>query len=811
MNTKIRIYYLYFVISTKHDFQLVYVSFFDTFVKKEIALKTEEEIRNELASVIENDPNNYSRILSLSNELARFDKDNVRFSVDAGIINRLGIELVGKRETAVAELVKNAYDADAPTIDLIFENAYNSGGQLYILDTGEGMTREQLVNGFMRLSSSDKIHNPISKIYKRKKAGKKGIGRFATQRLGDKLTIITQTKESDQALMVTIDWNKFDVDKDIASVANKIIEVAKQKEKGTDLIISNLRDGWSDAYLKRIYRHISSLLQPFPLSKEKKDRSIDPGFSASIYRESKNVQTLIVDEAEAFYNHALAVIEGFVDENGQGYWKVSSDKFNYNTKPDLYRKEFQKIGKYKESEISPFSYIKDVHFKAYYFIYDSSLLPPQTLSYIRGVAVENGGIRLYRNGFRVLPYGEQGDDWIGLDYSVTRRTVLAPHQNNSFFGFVEIKDSVADLFEETASREGLLENDAFFELKDYIFRVVINSVLKVAELRQRKGAAAQKDWKSKEKLSEVVDKGIYELKNLIDDLKAEESSRKYDEQDQWEREQERESFKERFKTVLEDVIENREEEKKETQKLIDENNMLRILAGLGLVIGEFVHEIKRFLPGFDAEIKFLEKVLKDNPKVLERLVLLEKNLKSFGSYTSYFDETISRNVIREIEPINMKVVISDFLNVIENDLHRSDIIMTDPIYKDFDIITLPMHPSEWASILFNFYTNAKKAIAKTNRQGKIGIRSGVEGNKIFLEFSDNGIGIPESNKDLVFDAFFTTSSARGKDAKDIEVNVGTGLGLKIVRDIIESYKGSIEVIEPLEGYATTIRIELPKN
>ncbi len=132
------------------------------------------------------------------------------------------------------------------------------------------MDKEQLVNGFMRLSSSDKIHNPISNKYKRQRAGKKGIGRFATQRLGDKLTIITQTENSQEALKVVINWDEFQTDKDLLTISSRIEFIPKEKEEGTTLIIEGLREGWSDAMIKRVYRYTSELLQPFPLSKKKK-------------------------------------------------------------------------------------------------------------------------------------------------------------------------------------------------------------------------------------------------------------------------------------------------------------------------------------------------------------------------------------------------------------------------------------------------------------------------------------------------------------------------------------------------------------
>src|SRR5690554_1466009 len=118
------------------------------------------ELKQKLSEEIKKENSDNNIIITLSNEIAKLDNNEVRFSVDAGIINRLGKELVGRHETAVSELVKNSYDADATEVNLIFENAWSSGGILIIEDNGHGMDKEQLVKGSMRLSSSDKIHNP---------------------------------------------------------------------------------------------------------------------------------------------------------------------------------------------------------------------------------------------------------------------------------------------------------------------------------------------------------------------------------------------------------------------------------------------------------------------------------------------------------------------------------------------------------------------------------------------------------------------------------------------------------------------------
>ena len=754
-------------------------------------------LKKKLNKELQKEESNNDLILSLSQEIAQLDKTQVRFSVDAGIISRLGKELVGRHETAVSELVKNSYDADALEVKLIFEDTSEKQGTLYIEDDGIGMTREQLINGFMRLSSTDKIHNPVSYRYKRIRAGKKGIGRFATQRLGTKLTVITQTLESKSALKIEIDWDRFELDKDLLLISNKIVEIKKIKEEGTNLIIEDLRDTWSDAMIKRAYRYTSDLIQPFPLSKKRKlteKKRVDPGFKSNYYRKNNTKLEAIINDEVAFLEHALAEIEGYVDK-GQGIWSLKSKKLEFPEEVFL-------IGKDRENEDSKFEFIKNVHFKCYYFIYRSDLLPSRTLSFIQEIANETGGIRLYRNGFRVLPYGEKGNDWIGLDESTRKNVIIAPHQNNSFFGFVEITDETGDLFDETSSRENLIENDAFVELTDFIYRSITSAVLKVAELRKRKGTAGQRDWQ-KQKPDERVDKAISDLTKFIDSSKKEDQDSESSEKEKRNQHQ--------YKNILDDLIEARQEEKKEREQLIDELNMLRVLAGLGLVIGEFVHEVQRFLPAFDIDIKYLKRAVKDFAEALKRVKRLDENLGGFTIYTSYFYETVSRNVLRELKPIEIRDVVHSFEEIIKNDIKSSDFIFHKPVFEDYDLWTVPMHQSEWASILFNFYTNSKKAIRRANTKGEIFIRAGKEREIIFVEFSDNGDGISPKDEEKIFDAFFTTISAASLSASERDSMQGIGLGLKIVRDIVESYGGEIFVTTPQNGFKTTIRIEIPAN
>lgn len=774
------------------------------------------EIKAALEKLLKEEEIDYSRFTALSNELVKQDREHVRFSVDAGIINRLGKELVGRAETAISELIKNAYDAEASYAHLVFKNAYAPGGSLVIEDDGLGMTYDELINGFMRISSSDKVHRPISPNYKRRKAGKKGIGRFAAQRLGEQLIIVTQTENSEQAIKATINWADYVMDSEINEVVGRIEYVEKERTRGTTLYINGLLDGWSSLAILRAYRYTEDLLIPEPLSRERKNwdkQRDDPGFKAILYRDSVSEKTKVIDENIAFYDHALAVIEGYIDDNGQGYWRMWSSKL------DVPKGDYHKIGVDRENNDTPYSTAHSIHFKTYYFIYERSLIPGALFSYVKNLGSEVGGIRLYRNGFRVPPYGEKNNDWIGLDESVRRRTFVFPHQNQSFFGYVEIDDCATELFEETSSREGLIENQAFDEIRDFVYRVITTACLEVAGLRKRKQTANQKDWEKKTG-SQKIKEAIEEFSTLIGEEKARgqnddnEKAESYDGDNRYEQDERRR----RYEGVYEKIKEGQEEQDAHNETLLNELNMTRVLAGLGLAIGEFIHEIKYYFPGFTAEINFLKTLLADNVGALKRLTLLQSNFTSMESYLTFFDNSISKNARRVLEIINVKEEIKKFEDVIEGDRKRANIDVKDNREHEsvlfVDMKTVPMHPSEWASIFFNLYSNAKKAIKRSPQRnnGRILIECAQIGENIILDFSDNGSGVDPTIKDKIFDAFITTTSAASQGSTDDEIYTGTGLGLSILKDIISSYDGKIYLLEiPKDGYNTTFRIEIPKQ
>lgn len=717
----------------------------------------------------------------------------VGFSVDAGLIQRLGYELVGRAETAVAELIKNSYDADATAVNIDFIESSQVGGTLLVVDNGVGMTEEQLINGFMRISSTDKVHHPTSVKYGRTKAGRKGIGRFAAQRLGDKLTIITQTKESEYAIELTIEWNKYVIDVDLSSITFPIKRVEKDREEGTTLIIDNLRERWTDAAIKRVFRYVLDLFQPDYLSERSRINNLaiqdEESFKVNFFQTLNNEKKPFLNEQISIFDKALAVFEGSINDNHCGIVSVKSESLGLNDSIEI---------NYSD-EIHEFPYLRNVYFKIHYFIYNriqyyNNCISSIDLNKIQELSKTASGVKLYRNGFRVLPYGEPTDDWTNIDrrWSSESGRVNVPMSNKNLFGFVEIIDSDGTTFEETASREGLIENEAYRQLADFINKSIVAVRGRIAEK-----ITVFKENNNKDDFTEETDTKVRTTQEMFEQLKSildgknQQSKEDIDNND------------------IDNDIRSGHVIINQLADLIEEAGMLRVLAGLGLTIGEFTHEIKQFQPSVYGHISKLNQLELDinAQKQVDGIKVDFDNL--FG-YTKFFSTTISQNTNREKEPVDLLAVIDIFYKTIRNDLAKNGIDFKIE-ELDFDVVTLPMHKSEWSSILYNLYTNSRKAIKRANVEGKILVEVGIEDTNTFILFHDNGDGIPEKNRGRIFNAFFSTSTPASYSAPNEEQLVGTGLGLKIVKDIVLSYKGNITLFTPKEGYSTCFKITIPQN
>ncbi|TRV24383.1 MAG: sensor histidine kinase [Microcystis flos-aquae Mf_WU_F_19750830_S460] len=759
---------------------------------------TEQQVKQQLQNALADKRTDYGRILALAHELSRQDQSSVRFSVDASHISRLGLELVSKQETAISELVKNAYDADSATVDVVFKNSSQKGGSLEVIDSGNGMTRAQLLDGFMRISTADKVSEPRSPVFGRQRAGRKGIGRFAAQRLGRRLRVLTQREGESYSLEIGVDWDKFQSGVDLHQIANQVVVAEPRSTKGTTLIIDGLRDAWTEAQIKRAYRYISELIQPFPLDRKSIAKppegkyKTDPGFKAAFYREHDNNLTAIASDEQDIYGAAIAKISARVDDKGQAWYSVESSRYPISIVHAALKPE-PKLRSRDGANGLHYAAIGGVQLTAHYF--QQNELPSGSRGLVREVLSRVGGIRLYRNGFRVLPYGEDYDDWLGLQRSSALRELLPPHHSSNFIGFVEIKDVEGERFQETASREGLVENEAFFQLQDFAYRALVAGVMEIARVRNKKVFAS--DERRDKPDSRRVHRGLRERASDAAARLREIATGVDTEQSRVTEEHDRRSF-----TAIADEI---EQIGAKSEEALEEVGMLRVLASLGLTIGEFTHEVRHALAALWVAIEGVRRQGTDGAlaeRLADQVLLLR-------SYMRYFDDAVTQNAHRTLEAHELRDILNEFVEVMRPTLDRQK-VKIELSLKGYDLFARPMHKSEWASILLNLFTNSLKAIHRASVAGRILISAKAVDEALQIDFLDNGDGIPPHNWEKVFDAFFTTSAPPGALSTHTEQLVGTGLGLKIVRDILDAAGGDIEVVEPLATFTTCIRINVPR-
>lgn len=727
--------------------------------------------------------------------------EKLRFAADATIITRIGKELVAKQETALIELVKNAFDADATKVDVVFGEG-PTGAELQIIDNGTGMGRAELVDGFLRLASNLKVTSPRSSVFGRQRAGSKGIGRFAAQRLGERLTLTTRTADMSSGLRLHVNWNEFAAGRDLNAV-EVTVEEASECERGTVLQIQGLRDEWTDAQIRRCFRGVLELQQPFPVAPVQGDDGADPGFIVRFKRKNELLgdDTAVADLQTEILDNLHAIIEMQVDDRGRATWRISKNRFGDT-------RDWQPIHhEHQESSDPPaYAFLRNVWMKAHYVVLDRRLLSSLVYTRVRDVLSGSGGIRLYRNGFRVVPYGDPDNDWLHLDEVYAKRALLAPLANRNFFGLVEVRDASGELFEERTSREGLIETPAFVELRDLASSVLVTAATRMSEDRGRKtraGGRAKRTATSgaPDPLAEVTEavKAVQDAAEKVAESGSSGSAQ----------------LAQQVRGVVQLVEAKRSEFAREKEDLADEASMLRFLATLGMTSAEFNHETGMTFDAFRLDFERILEIAKaasaDNDPVQAQADRAAAMLQRLDTLTSYLNGLASARSARAMDPVSLKRALDDFFRGMRLQAQAQSVSLTveSPPYDP--LFTRPMHRAEIASILLNLYTNALKAIKRRGGARKIAIavcRIPVQA-KVQIRFSDTGDGIPMENRERIFDAFYTTTAAPSAGSSDIQHATGTGLGLWIVHQIVDNARGEIRVVDGEGEFTTCVEVELP--
>ncbi|HEY8559494.1 MAG TPA: sensor histidine kinase [Pyrinomonadaceae bacterium] len=366
----------------------------------------------------------------------------LKFEPSARIQGLFGRELISNDYVAIAETVRNSYDAGAKEITITLSP--NNPQKFTILDTGTGMSTTEFQKVWMTPGYSEKSGS-TEQEGGRRTLGEKGIGRFAVDKLASKL-VVTTKKENRKAISAIFDWTKFENQntklKDIGIPFKEVEDEELNKQgQGTRLELINLRKVWTETDWNNLRNELKKILSPSDTIKKFKIIANAKGWESGEIKPNFNGQ-------EAYYYFFS------INKKGQILWTL--------TRPDKI------IEKLKEKDITvpktdsksdltenKFGFISG-HF---YFFEKPALIKNQGYDY---------GVGIYRDGFRVEPYGSKEDDWLGVKSKRASRQGHAPITPSRLFGYIEISRENNPNLIDLTNREGIQESEEFYDFQEKV-------------------------------------------------------------------------------------------------------------------------------------------------------------------------------------------------------------------------------------------------------------------------------------------------------------------------------------------------------
>ncbi|MGI4735059.1 MAG: ATP-binding protein [Janthinobacterium lividum] len=479
------------------------------------------------------------------------DKDWLfNFDISPNVVQQLGEDLVSDEVTALLELVKNSYDADADYVNVVINTQAKEydeevlkptpNGFITIEDNGIGMNADDIKNGWLVISVSRKREmkrQGITTDRKRTPMGDKGLGRLSTQRLGSELEMITSIKDPHK-YVVSFNWEDFKRKERLTQVPVSLSQLIKKQENpGTKLIITTLSDpnAWTGDMRVSIQNKLSQLISPFdearafnvfltidgtpfPLATIAATvRKTAASTYKFIYNGGKNLiitgkiklsKLRVIKESDQYNRYLVA-------DQGREFFNFITDSSNKHVVPDI---------EFDGSEGWLLSFKKDIPIDSIIglnrieFMGSSNIADPGSFQgEIDDFRIESdditdsifdnraeyrdflkrlNGIRVFRNGFGIRPFGFDGNDWMRLGSNQTSGNSFYGLRPSNVVGYVSLSGGVNDVLREKTDREGFVENEYsrnFFILMDFIRDRINNNIEAI-----RRAYNAFKDKRMKE-------------------------------------------------------------------------------------------------------------------------------------------------------------------------------------------------------------------------------------------------------------------------------------------------------------------------
>lgn len=751
-------------------------------------------------------------------------QNELHFKISTGLKDLLGQDLITNEFIAVFELVKNSFDAHANEVYIVFEELNTPNAKIRIIDSGKGMTRSDLIDKWLFVAYSAKRDGTEDKKndYRenlksnRYYAGAKGVGRFSCDRLGKELTLFSKSKDQNSVIeKLEVDWSYFELDskklfKDIpvksSTVSNFPAEYSKYNiTNGTILEITNLRDIWNRDKILDLKSSLAKLILPkfneenddsFQIIVESKDE---------LARDQEYISDCKRDNIEPDPKNIVnGPVENFIFETlnlktTQIQSSVSKDGQLLTTKL-IDRGEFI----YEVQEENGFDLLEDITIQIFFL---NRAAKWNFTNKMNTEVVNYGNLFMYKNGFRIHPYGNPRDDSYGID--ARKAQGYSRHLGTrEIIGKIEINGNNPALRETTSRDGGLIKNSSFEQLLDYI-KIILVRLEKYVVDAKNWGVDDEdlKDLQSNDSNTGIVkllsnisnDSKIKNIKyndNIADilDIHEERSAKKLlknfkriaSESNDTDLERKASELEKKLKSLQrakEEAERLRVKEKEESQKReekLKKTNKYLLSVGKELsteaigLVHHISHKLSQTTPQLDSLIRAISRDKFDKKSILKKLSDIKLNTEQV--------EKISRLVIRSNFDLLVSEEQSDLITYIEeyvslhqeiNELSGIEI----QIEKELVEFIFLFSKINISIILDDLISNAKKANAT---KAKITFSSGPK-NSLQMIFSDNGKGVNDEIESSMFDIGITST-------------IGSGVGLFTVRKLMKEMGGNVKFI-----------------
>lgn len=714
------------------------------------------------------------------------------FKVDARTILTLGRDSIKDHTTAVVELVKNSYDADAKIVEIELSCRPGNPNFVRIADNGEGMSELEVENNWLRIGFSGKRHTTTTTAFKRRKTGEKGIGRLSADRLGSLLELRTKAKGR-TAVGLKIDWTLFDtVGKEISQIEFPplLSNTPKLPDKavcGTEMRIYNLRQKWTKADVKKLHQELGLLLPPY--------RDLNSSFEIRFRNDVDALLNGIVEPE--FATNGEVDFDGELSSSGILTYTLSyRDKKTNTTKVDPKKKiAWDKLASSLTVEVLgtktmlPSCSTGPLRVRLSFFPKRSDLVENMGMSMgqLRMFLERNAGIKIYRDNVRVKPYGDPDSpegDWLGLNERRARNPAGAAREEFSIsatqvVGGVFISRDQNPKLIDSSSREGLIDSDEFRQLHTIVMRclALVENRYHLSHI-EGQGDTTSTAAKAKAAVTDLWQ----ELSTLQTELVEMQSST---------------AASSPVRSLppmkqIEIVLDRIAGAAKQIDEIASQNTVFRGLASVGIASAVFGHETEISTASAQGSLTLAKFQLAPGPRqdlagVMSNIEEAEEAVQQIASWGSFALLRVKKDK-RQKQKVSITRIVNGVLTELEKPLKKSNIELT----RNLSDITARTFPMDIEAVVINFVTNSYHAVKEKSKNRGIEIQlssSAVNGRNGFqIIVSDSGPGFDAANKDLIWQPLFSTRlDSRGRAT-------GTGLGLTIVKSAVEELGGTVKAV-----------------